>query len=845
MSVVESPPRFRAPVSDRRVKRVLYVNHTAQMSGAELSLLLLLRGLPDEVSPVVACPEGELADAVRELGVTVEPIRPVEVSLKPHPVFTSRALLEIGRLGGELAGLSHRVGADLLHANSIRAGLSSGLARQLGAAPGVVQVHDCLPPSKLSSLSLRVIASQADAILANSRYTLNTLPAHRAADHVVYNPVDLKEFAPPDRDRRRSVRASLGLSDDTTVLAVVAQITPWKGQDDAIRILARLRAEGQDVRLLIIGSPKFTSKATRYDNVRYDRGLRELTDRLGVSEHVRFLGQRGDVPALMSAVDVLLVPSWEEPFGRVIIEAMAMSVPVVATEVGGPAEVIDDGVDGVLLPPREPERWARELSGLIGEPARRLEMAERGRTKVAAEYSLETYVEDVLDVYAQVADRAHGEAARRRRARLPLAPPPAASAPERLRVLYVNHTSTVSGGERSLLILLRSLPPEVSAVVACPDGTLAEAVRRLGVPVVPMPGTEGSLKLHPEHTPRALAQIVRASSAIRAAARREACDIVHANTIRSGLMCGLARLRGGPPVVVHIRDCLPEGIVSTLTLRFIARTATAMIANSSYTREHVAATIGPRAIDIAHSPVDLQRFDPGVLSRDAARSRLGLPASPFLLGIIGQITPWKGQEDALRMLADLSRRRNDVHLLVVGSAKFVSHATRYDNLAYLERLRALVRSLDLEERVFFLGEREDVPEILRALDLLLVPSWQEPFGRTVAEAMAMGVPVLATDVGGPAEVLREGEDGHLLPPRSPAIWSRAVERLLEDRDGRERMAANSRARVEADFGAQAHTREVLRAYRSVFGPNGSGPAEGDGRGFHSGNGRLEQVDRVA
>ena len=106
----------------------------------------------------------------------------------------------------------------------------------------------------------------------------------------------------------------------------------------------------------------------------------------------------------------------------------------------------------------------------------------------------------------------------------------------------------------------------------------------------------------------------------------------------------------------------------------------------------------------------------------------------------------------------------DAHLLLIGSAKFVARATRFDNEAYVARLRALVADAGLQDRVSWLGEREDVPELVRALDVLLLPSWEEPFGRALIEAMALGVPVLATDVGRAGGDHRDGPRG--LPARS-------------------------------------------------------------------------------
>jgi L-malate glycosyltransferase len=390
-----------------------------------------------------------------------------------------------------------------------------------------------------------------------------------------------------------------------------------------------------------------------------------------------------------------------------------------------------------------------------------------------------------------------------------------------VRVLYVNHTEVVSGAERSLLSLLGGLPPEVAALVASPRGRLSQAVQRLGVPTTSVQGTAGSLRLHPLHTPQALAELSLAATQVRWAARRHRADVLHANSIRAGIVLALA----GPTraaKLVHVRDCLPPGAVSTATLRLIAATATTVIANSRYTAESVR-TVAPGArLEVLYNPVDLARFDPSRIDRARARAALGAVGErDVLLGVVGQLSPWKGQDTAIEALALLCEQGVDAHLLLVGSAKFVARATRFDNRGYLARLHELVDAAGLRERVSWLGERDDVPELMRALDVLLLPSWEEPFGRALIEAMALGVPVLATDVGGPREIVRDGREGFLLAPRQAGAWAQAVGRLLERADRGLELGRAGRERVEREFTVQRHVVDTLAVYERAIARAGA------------------------
>lgn len=385
-----------------------------------------------------------------------------------------------------------------------------------------------------------------------------------------------------------------------------------------------------------------------------------------------------------------------------------------------------------------------------------------------------------------------------------------------MNVLYVNHTEVISGAERSLLSLLAGLPDELAPLVACPPGRLSEAVRALGIPTTAIAGTAGSLRLHPLHTPRALAELSLAAAQVRRAAHRHRAEVVHANSIRAGIVLGLA----GPmsaAKVVHVRDCLPPGVVSTATLRLIAATATTVIANSQYTADSVRA-VAPRAqLEVLHNPVEIERFDPARIDREGARAALGEAGRrAVLLGVVGQLSPWKGQDTAIRALALLCEQGVDAHLLLIGSAKFIARATRFDNRRYLEGLHAQVAAAGLQQRVSWLGERDDVPELVRALDVLLLPSWEEPFGRALIEAMALEVPVIATTVGGPPEIVRDGREGYLAPPREPQAWAQAIRRIVERPDGGRQMGRAGRERVLREFTVAHHVAATIATYERVI-----------------------------
>jgi len=141
---------------------------------------------------------------------------------------------------------------------------------------------------------------------------------------------------------------------------------------------------------------------------------------------------------------------------------------------------------------------------------------------------------------------------------------------------------------------------------------------------------------------------------------------------------------------------------------------------------------------------------------------------------------------------------------------------RFDNRGYKRDLQALARELGVEHAVHFLGQRDDVAGLLAAADLLLLPSHDEPFGLVVAEALAVGTPVLATNRGGVGEYVEDGVSGHLLPPGQPAAWATAAGALLEDPDALQTMGVEGLI-AASRFTDERYSAEMLSVYRQAVG----------------------------
>ena len=194
------------------------------------------------------------------------------------------------------------------------------------------------------------------------------------------------------------VRDELGIAHDAPVVGIVGHIQEWKGQAIVVEAVARARRRIPDIRCLVVGG-------VHRAGADYAARLRELIAHEGLEQNVLLIGARRDVAACMSAMDVVLHASvTPEPFGRVLIEAMATGRPLIAPSEGGPRQIVVDGETGLLVPPRDPTALADAIVALLSAPARRIAMGAAARARVETIFDIrhqvravETVITDVLD----------------------------------------------------------------------------------------------------------------------------------------------------------------------------------------------------------------------------------------------------------------------------------------------------------------------------------------------------------------------------------------------------------------------------------------------------------------
>ena len=392
------------------MRRVLFVDHVNRiLGGAEINLAELLAepGARAAWAAAVACSPGSpLDERLAGLDVRRVPygfggaVNELRVVGRAFPLLGAvRGLRALHAAGRRLGEILRETGAEVAVSCTNKDHFAATAACRRARARSVWWVNDLLTPEFFPAAARRAFgwrarrgaARLAPVSEAARRALLDEgVPAERVT--TVHNGIPLERYA---RRGRGTLRRLIGAGDDEFLAGIVGRFTPWKGQEVVIRVARRWRAAGLKGRFLLIG------KAFNED-APHEAALREAAR--GLEDMVQFVPFQPDIGAALSDLDVLLHASVKpEPFGRVIIEAMAVGVPAVAARAGGVPEIITDGKDGLLAPPGDEAAYVAALRSLAESPARRAELAAAARRTVEERFTVSRVQRDFERVFAEVA----------------------------------------------------------------------------------------------------------------------------------------------------------------------------------------------------------------------------------------------------------------------------------------------------------------------------------------------------------------------------------------------------------------------------------------------------------
>lgn len=363
--------------------RVLHTIETHGPGGAESVLLSLAEGTAENGWPTphgFFIKEGWLAEEFRKRGFSAT-------------VTENRRTLD-GRLVRRMASIVRSEGVDLIHVHEIGMGSYAAAVGVLLRVPLVVTVHgrnETAATGRVRRIAYGLALRTANVVSVSRElktWIAGTYGLSPDSIQVIENGIDLGPFDAIDRcESRRRVRNSLGIPDEAVVAVSVGRLFPVKNHDLMLRAFRGIGGNGPEARLVLVGNGP-------------ERGnLEEKARSYGLGGAVQFLGERGDVPAILAAADLFLLTSSSEGLSIAIMEAMASRLPVIATAVGDNGVLIQDGVTGRLVDVRDEAGLTEHMRRLIQDVELRREMGARGRERVERRFSRTKMVADYRRTY--------------------------------------------------------------------------------------------------------------------------------------------------------------------------------------------------------------------------------------------------------------------------------------------------------------------------------------------------------------------------------------------------------------------------------------------------------------
>jgi glycosyltransferase involved in cell wall biosynthesis len=390
---------------------------------------------------------------------------------------------------------------------------------------------------------------------------------------------------------------------------------------------------------------------------------------------------------------------------------------------------------------------------------------------------------------------------------------------KRINILYISHSSSLYGAEQSLLLLLKELDRQrfFPVVVLPREGPLKQAIEMLSIPVEIVPSlapwlTRRRRLLKFLHHLAIIPFIIFSIWRLRSIINHYEIDLIHSNSlvvIEGGLAAWLLML----PHIWHAREILNDASPHNFlfgpcrALSIILSLSDVVIAISGAVADCFYQCRNTSKITLVHNAVSIQlsNFKPNVATR--VREQLGVRPKVPLVAKVTNLTPVKGCEDFVLAAAQVHKVIPEAVFLLVGGTPYPK---------YQQKILDLIAFHKLESCFFLTGFRNDVLDIFGAIDLAVLASSYEPFGRVVIEAMLAGRPVVGTAVGGIPEIIVDGVTGLLVPPASPSSLAQAIITILQNPELACRMGASGQARAKEYFSSERYINEIQKIYESVL-----------------------------
>jgi len=626
------------------------------------------------------------------------------------------------------------------------------------------------------------IMTKGEKVIAVSKviqdHILDNYKVDQSLLEIIHGGCDTTTFDPKavSSERVERLRKKWHLPrDDTPVIMLPGRLSQLKGHEIFIEALSRIKKE--PFIAICVGDCDESSSFTQK--------LRSKIQRNELNDKVKLVGHCSDMPAAFMVADVVVSATSGQPeaFGKVAVEAMAMSKPVVSTRHGGSLETIIDNVTGWFVAPSNPPEMAEAIQRLLHNRELLAEAGQRGRSWVLENFTAFRMCEKTLALYKKIAREKIEKRNGTKITVLQMLPDLEGGGVERGTLEMGKHLAC--NGHRSLVVSGR--------------GRMVEQLEEEGSRHIPWQvGAKN---------PRCFQYILP----LRRLIIEEEVDVLHLRS-RMPAWVGYLVWRSLPKEKRPVLITTFHGFYSINRYSAIMTKGEAVIAVSESIQKHISEKYHvSKKIRLVYRGVDAEMFDPALVDPSRVEKLRGLWDIPVDVPVImlpGRITRLKGQDIFLQSLL-LLKDKNFIAVLV-GDVN--------ENPGFAQQLKNFIHENDLQDHVRLAGHCSDMPAALLLADIVLSASSSEPeaFGRTTVEAMAMGKPVIATAHGGSLETVVHGETGWLIKPSDAQEMAQRLDNALGDLEALKTIGRNGQKLVRQRFTTRSMCENTIKLYREMI-----------------------------
>jgi len=686
---------------------------------------------------------------------------------------------------------------DIVHTHTSKAGILGRLAAWFARVPVIIHTphgHFFYGHFDFFKTKFFIFFEKVMALLTDKIITLTAIGREEHVNFaigkkdrfmVISDGIELDRFT-NCRTNNPALRSELGIPPGAPVIGIVARLVAVKGHKYLLTAFKKVLREAPDARLLVVGDGVLKEK------------LKSHCRKIGITKNVIFTGLRYDIPRILSVLDAVALTSLNEGLGIALLEAMVMKKPVVASNLGGIPEIVEDGVIGYLVPPRDPFSLADRILKIIRDPETAKIMGENGYKKIISSFSIEDKIEALESLYKDLLEKK------------------LVMKTDKIKVLHVITRLIVGGAQENTLYTVSGIDKNrywvmlVSGRTEGPEGNIEESVDTKNIRFIKIPELVREISLFKDLV--AFFKLYRLIKRFR-------FDIVHTHTSKAGILGRCAARLAGCPVIIHT----PHGHlfygyygkVKTKCFiwleRAISRLTSCLVTLTEIGKnEHVSFGVGEaRKFKVVQSGINIERFlKDGRNTPDSLKEQFGLLSGKRIVGTVARLVPIKGHSYFIDAAEKVIKEIPDTRFMIIGDGSLRG------------KLERRVRKKNIQNYFYFLGLRNDVPELLRLFDVFVLSSLNEGMGRVVVEAMASAKPVVATRVGGIPEVIIDNETGLLVKPKDTDGLAKNIITLLKDERMAKSMGEAGRKRARDIFSKDEMIRKVDSIYRELLAKEG-------------------------